>query len=102
MLSELRIENLALVETLHLEFGAGLTALTGETGAGKSLVIGALDLVLGARAASGLVRRGTERTQVTARFEDLDPAAFPEAGCKNSSAGRLLKTVRGTMWFTTS
>ena len=79
MLSELRIENLALVEMLHLEFGAGLTALTGETGAGKSLVIGALDLVLGARAASGLVRRGADRAMVTARFEDLDPALFPEA-----------------------
>jgi DNA repair protein RecN (Recombination protein N) len=61
MLSSLRIQNLALVEDLSLELGPGFTVLTGETGAGKSLLVDALSLLVGARADAELVRRGAER-----------------------------------------
>lgn len=61
MLASLRIQNLALVEDLALELGPGFTVLTGETGAGKSLLVDALSLLVGARADAELVRRGADR-----------------------------------------
>ena len=64
MLVSLRIQNLALVEDLALELGPGFTVLTGETGAGKSLLVDALSLLVGARADGELVRRGAERAVV--------------------------------------
>ncbi|WP_005035955.1 DNA repair protein RecN [Holophaga foetida] len=66
MLSSLRIQNLALVEDLSLELEGGFTVLTGETGAGKSLLVDALALLLGARGDGDLVRAGTERATVEA------------------------------------
>ena len=76
MLSELWIRNLVLIEEAQLHFGPGLSAVTGETGAGKSLVVASLDLALGAKASSDLVRRGTAEAEVIARFEtDSHPAA---------------------------
>ena len=68
MLSCLRVENLAVVERTEVEFAPGLNVLTGETGAGKSVLIGALDLVLGARAATGAVRDGEKEAKVEAVF----------------------------------
>ncbi|MBF0626882.1 MAG: DNA repair protein RecN [Magnetococcales bacterium] len=68
MLRQLVIENIALVERLDLEFAPGLTILTGETGAGKSILIDALALTLGARADGGLIRSGCDHAMVTARF----------------------------------
>jgi DNA repair protein RecN (Recombination protein N) len=64
MLTSLRIQNLALVEDLSLEFAAGFTVLTGETGAGKSLLVDALSLLVGARGDGDLVRQGTDRAVV--------------------------------------
>lgn len=64
MLTSLRIQNLALVEDLALDFSAGFTVLTGETGAGKSLLVDALSLLVGARGDGDLVRQGTERAVV--------------------------------------
>jgi len=64
MLSSIRIQNLALVEDLTLEFSEGFTVLTGETGAGKSLLVDALSLLIGARGDGELVRLGTERAIV--------------------------------------
>ena len=64
MLSSLRIKNLALVEDLSLEFTSGFTVLTGETGAGKSLLVDALALLVGARGDADTVRRGSERAMV--------------------------------------
>jgi len=58
MLIGLAIRDIVLIESLDLSFGAGLTALTGETGAGKSIILDALGLAAGARAEAGLVRRG--------------------------------------------
>ena len=64
MLTSLRIQNLALVEDLALEFSPGFTVLTGETGAGKSLLVDALSLLVGARGDGDLVRQGTDRAVV--------------------------------------
>ena len=69
MLVELRIRDYAVVEDLTLELGAGLNALTGETGAGKSIIVGALSLLLGERASSDVVRSGAERATVEAVFD---------------------------------
>ncbi|HVX21739.1 MAG TPA: DNA repair protein RecN [Acidimicrobiales bacterium] len=68
MLIELRVRNLGVIEDLTLQVGPGMTALTGETGAGKTLLVEALQLVLGGRAAPGLVRAGADEALVEARF----------------------------------
>ncbi|MDP5277698.1 DNA repair protein RecN [Sphingomonas sp. DG1-23] len=69
MLTALSIRDVVLIETLDLEFGEGLGVLTGETGAGKSILLDALGLALGARGESGLVRQGSGQAVVTASFE---------------------------------
>ena len=69
MLTSLAIRNVVLIEALDLEFGAGLSVLTGETGAGKSILLDSLGLALGARADSGLVRAGEQQASVVASFE---------------------------------
>jgi DNA repair protein RecN (Recombination protein N) len=69
MLSTLRIKNLALVSDLTLHLEAGYNAITGETGAGKSIIIGALDLLLGERADRSLIRAGADSCSVEAVFE---------------------------------
>ena len=68
MLTALSIRDVVLIERLDLHFNAGLTVLTGETGAGKSILLDSLGLALGARAESGLVRAGAEQASVTACF----------------------------------
>lgn len=68
MLLRLTIRDIVLIERLELDFTAGLTVLTGETGAGKSILLDALGLVLGARGDSGLVRQGAEQAAVSAEF----------------------------------
>src|SRR5580700_4156341 len=68
MLLGLVIRDVVLIESLDLAFGPGLTALTGETGAGKSIVLGALGLAAGARAEAGLIRRGAAQASATAIF----------------------------------
>ena len=69
MLTSLAIRDVVLIEALDLDFGAGLGVLTGETGAGKSILLDALGLALGARADSGLVRQGAAQAVVTASFD---------------------------------
>ena len=69
MLSRLSIRDVVLIDQLDLEFSPGLTILTGETGAGKSILLDALSLALGARGDGGLVRHGQPQGQVTATFE---------------------------------
>ncbi|MFM2302103.1 MAG: repair protein RecN [Pseudomonadota bacterium] len=69
MLTRLAIRNIVLIEALDLDFSDGLGVLTGETGAGKSILLDALGLILGARAESALVRAGEEQASVTASFE---------------------------------
>ncbi len=74
MLTLLKIRNLALVDELAWELGPGLISVTGETGAGKSVIVGALKLVLGERAEKSLIRTGEETCSVEAVFELKDPS----------------------------
>jgi DNA repair protein RecN (Recombination protein N) len=69
MLLSLRIENFALVDSLELQLGAGLSILTGETGAGKSIILDAIDAALGGKVTSRMVRTGAERALVEATFQ---------------------------------
>jgi len=76
MLTHIHIRNLAIVDEIDVELAPGMTALTGETGAGKSILVDALGLVLGDRADSTVVRHGCERAEIAATFELLNcPAA---------------------------
>ena len=68
MLTRLSVRNLAIVESADVEFGGGLTVITGETGAGKSVLMGALELVLGARADASTVRDGAKEARIEAAF----------------------------------
>ena len=72
MLTDLRIKNLALVNDLAIQFGPGYNSITGETGAGKSILIGALGLVLGERADRTLIRDGDDHCSVEAIIEVVD------------------------------
>ncbi|MFN6539518.1 MAG: DNA repair protein RecN [Nostoc sp. EkiNYC01] len=75
MLLCLRIENFALIDQLELEFGAGLNVLTGETGAGKSIILDAIDAALGGKVSSRVIRTGTNRAMVEATFTSNPPLA---------------------------
>ena len=75
MLQSLRIRNLALLEEVELEFEPGFTAVTGETGAGKSILLGALSLLAGARAEKTVIRQGAPACEVEAALWLADPAA---------------------------
>jgi DNA repair protein RecN (Recombination protein N) len=79
MLTLLKIRNLALVDELVWELGPGLIGVTGETGAGKSVIVGALKLVLGERADKSLIRTGESICTIEAAFELADPAAIDAA-----------------------
>ena len=68
MLSELHIENLGVIDTLDLQLGNGLVALTGETGAGKTMIVEAINLLVGGRADAGMIRPGATEARVEGRF----------------------------------
>jgi DNA repair protein RecN (Recombination protein N) len=100
MLRELAVRDLALIERARVELGEGLTVITGETGAGKSLLIDALGLVMGARADSGLVRHGATGARVEALFdrpvaEDNDGATDDPLICVRevSAEGRSVARI---------
>ena len=78
MLQELQIENIAVIEKADIGFGPGLNVLTGETGAGKSIIIDAIAAVTGARVSRDLIRGGAEKASVTAVFERSDAAGWLE------------------------
>jgi DNA repair protein RecN (Recombination protein N) len=73
MLTRLSIRDIVLIERLELDFCTGLSVLTGETGTGKSILLDACALALGARGDTALVRHGAEQGQVTAVFEPPFP-----------------------------
>ncbi len=75
MLVNLNISNIVLIEKLNIEFGRGLNILTGETGAGKSILMDALSLALGARSDIGLIRHGCETASVIAEFDNVPASA---------------------------
>lgn len=75
MLKSLHIKNLAIIDAAELEFSAGFSVLTGETGAGKSILLDALGLVLGTRADAALVRQGADKAEISAEFALRDAAA---------------------------
>lgn len=72
MLTKLEIQNVALIDRLETELSGGMTVLTGETGAGKSIIIDSVNLILGARASKGIIRYGTEKARVQAIFDVSD------------------------------
>ena len=73
MLRELSVQNLALIEDVHVELEGGYCAWTGETGAGKSLLLTALGLILGGKASAELIRSGKAEARAAAVFEVADP-----------------------------
>ena len=75
MLRELTIENLAVIEKAQAHFGGSFNVFTGETGAGKSVLIGGINAILGQRTTKDIVRTGTQRASVTALFDDIPAAA---------------------------
>jgi DNA repair protein RecN (Recombination protein N) len=109
LLKLLKIKNIALITTAELEFGRGLTLLTGETGAGKSIVVDALGLVLGGRASSEQIRTGEERAEVEALIETprasewLESRGLPSDGDEVvirrelSSSGKGRATLNGAL-----
>jgi len=84
MLTDLTIKNVAIIDTLQITFKSGLTVLTGETGAGKSIIIDAVGLIMGNRASSDLIRSGEEEAVVEAIF---DISALPEIKQQLAEAG---------------
>ncbi|MEX8505973.1 DNA repair protein RecN [Leptothrix ochracea] len=74
MLQRLVLRDFVIVESLEIDFGRGFSVLTGETGAGKSILIDALQLVLGGRGDAGLVREGCARAEISAEFDHLPPS----------------------------
>lgn len=80
MLTELRIRNYAVIDDIHVELGPGLNVLSGETGAGKSIIVGALSLLLGERAAADVIRAGEDRAIVEGVF-DLPDDPILRARC---------------------
>ncbi len=99
MLAGLSIRDIVLIDKLDLEFGAGLSALTGETGAGKSILLDAFSLAIGARGDASLVRRGARQGHVTATFElALDHPVFAllsKNGIELEDQVLILRRVQG-------
>ncbi|HSR64242.1 MAG TPA: DNA repair protein RecN [Xanthomonadaceae bacterium] len=98
MLRQLAIRDFAVVSATELEFGPGLTVISGETGAGKSLLVDALDFLSGSRADSGIVRHGAERAELSAQFDlgDAPEAAawLREAELDEGDDCQLRRTLR--------
>ncbi len=96
MLIELRLENYAVIDNAAVEFGPGLNLLTGETGAGKSILVDALALLLGEKASSEVIRAGADRAVISAVFECAGPAgsaieqALERNGLDESEDGSLI------------
>jgi DNA repair protein RecN (Recombination protein N) len=94
MLLELNIRNFAIIEEAHLEFGAGLNVLSGETGAGKTIILSALGLLLGSRASPDMIRAGEKEAVVEGLFEFEGEGAIPEPAARDRDAGRRQMLIR--------
>lgn len=96
MLRELSIKNFAIIDDLHICFSSGLTVLSGETGAGKSIIINAVNLLLGSRATATLVRTGAETAELEALFEiapESRVAALLEEYGHDASEGLIIRRI---------
>ncbi len=97
MLTELTIKNFAIIDFLSVDFESGLTVFTGETGAGKSIIFDALELAMGGRSDSSLVRQGERQAEVTAVFDAADDAGLSrqldEMGIESSDRIYLRRVV---------
>src|SRR5579864_2446330 len=94
MLLELNIRNFAIIEEAHLEFGTGLNVLSGETGAGKTIILSALGLLLGSRASPDMIRTGQKEAVVEGLFVLEGEAAMPELAAPKPHHGRRELIVR--------
>ncbi len=96
MLSELRVKNFAIIDQLQMQFGKGFNCLTGETGAGKSILVDALNLLLGSRSSPEMIRTGEEEAMVEA-FIDLSeskaPPVFSRMGIDTSEGLRIKRQI---------
>ena len=95
MITRLSISNLAIIEKAEVDFAPGLNVLTGETGSGKSVIMGAIGLALGARADASSVRDGEENSRIEAEFEvgdkrDLVNSVLSDAGLPDCDDGELI------------
>ncbi len=99
MLAHLQIRDFAIIDSVELELAAGMTALTGETGAGKSIIVDAVMLALGARASADALRHGAERAEITATFDAGDDPAvrrwLDEQSIEPEDGGIVLRRVIG-------
>ena len=96
MLESLSITNFVIVDQLELNFDAGFTALTGETGAGKSILIDALSLALGSRSETGIVRNGYDKSEISATFNIVnnhDATKWLNENDIETEGGLLLRRV---------
>ncbi|OIO32009.1 MAG: DNA repair protein RecN [Nitrospirae bacterium CG_4_10_14_3_um_filter_44_29] len=91
MLKELRIKNLAIIDDLRIRFESGLNVLTGETGAGKSIIVDALGLALGERAQAGMIKSGKDEASVEAFFEISEHPLLNEMGIASSEDGIIIR-----------
>jgi DNA repair protein RecN (Recombination protein N) len=96
MLQELSIRNFAIIEDLNIRFESGLTILSGETGAGKSIIINAVNLLLGSRVSPGLIRSGAQTAELEAQFvisrESLTAKTMAELGY-DAGEGLLVRRI---------
>ena len=96
MLSSLQIENVAVIQKANVHFEKGLNVLTGETGAGKSILIDSINAILGNRTSKDLVRTGAAKAVIRAAFENVPPAvldSLEKAGCERSEALLLSREI---------
>ena len=102
MLRFLSIRNLAVIDRLELEFEPGLNVLTGETGAGKSILVGAVGLLVGGRASAELVRTGEDQAAIEAVFEDPDGRELMVRRDISSQSGRSRAFMNGALVTSTA
>ena len=101
MLSTLHIENIAVIDRADVPFQPGLNVLTGETGAGKSIVIDSIGMLLGARTDRTLLRRGESRARVTGLFTELSETVqkgLADIGIETEDGELLLERTLTTCW----
>ena len=97
MLKTLYIENIAVIEKTSINFNSGLNVLTGETGAGKSIIIDAINAIMGQRTSKDIIRTGASNAFVSAEFTDINDAALEkldELGFKCDDETLILQRTR--------